>query len=67
MDWDKFMWALTTAFDIAEQHTANQFDGKTCTMHDKNGDDVCPICYFRIEVKEWLEANFKAEFEDSKR
>lgn len=42
------------AFDKAEQETADMFGGQACSMTDKFGQDTCPICFFRLRVKEHL-------------
>lgn len=46
--------ALNHAFGLAENETAEQFGGKTCSLVDKDGNSTCPICFFRIRVKHHL-------------
>lgn len=48
------METLNRAFDIAESETANWFNGHTCVMENKKGDQECPICFFRRRVKHIL-------------
>lgn len=50
----EFMAILVDAFNKAEHLTADQFEGRTCAIQDKNRDMVCPICYFRKMVKHFL-------------
>lgn len=45
---------LYTAFQAAEQETAEQYGGQTCGMLDKDEKFTCPICYFRQRVKAHL-------------
>lgn len=45
---------LVEAFNRAEGETAEFFNGQTCSLRDKEGHDTCPICYFRLRVKEHL-------------
>lgn len=45
---------IDEAFDEAERETAKMFDGQTCVMTDVNGEERCPICYFRSRVKAHL-------------
>lgn len=46
---------LTKAFNEAEMATAHEFEGGTCSMLTRLGENTCPICYFRIRVREYLE------------
>ncbi len=48
---DSLLPALNDAFTKAEQETATHFDGATCSMPTIDGDETCPICYFRGRVK----------------
>ncbi len=45
---------LALAFDKAEMETARMYNGHTCSMKNINGEEDCPICYFRKRVKEHL-------------
>jgi hypothetical protein len=45
---------LQKAFDTAEVETAYEFDSQTCGMRDKEEKITCPICFFRMKVKEHL-------------
>jgi len=47
---------LKDIFRLAEQATAEQFDGQTCTLRNKDGRNECPICFFSIEVHKALAA-----------
>jgi hypothetical protein len=51
MEMQTLLDVLNQAFDKAEQETADQYRGHTCTMTDKDDNDTCPICYFRQRVK----------------
>lgn len=51
---DEFAKELQSAFDKAENETAEQFKSQTCTMEDKDGNHTCPICYFRRRVKHYM-------------
>lgn len=42
---------LEFAFNVAECRVAEQFNGRTCSMKNKDGNDDCPICWFRAETK----------------
>lgn len=42
---------LQRAFNDAETDTAAHFDGRTCSLEDKNGNAACPLCHFRARVK----------------
>lgn len=42
---------INQAFDVAESETSNQYNKQTCTMKDIDGNETCPICYFRARVK----------------
>ena len=42
------------AFIAAEQETAKHFNGQTCAMKTKDGNETCPICYFHIAYKKHL-------------
>ncbi len=45
---------LRQIFDTAETETAAEFEGRTCSMLNRYGEETCPICYFRQRVKEHL-------------
>lgn len=45
---------LNSAFDKAENETADQYNSQVCSMNDRDGNDTCPICYFRQQVKKHL-------------
>lgn len=47
--------ALTVAFDKAEQETADMFMSATCSMPTKDGDNTCPIYYFRKRTRAHLD------------
>ncbi len=49
---------LSRAFDEAETKTSEQFTGQTCSMTAAEGESLCPICYFRVEVRRLLEPLF---------
>lgn len=46
--------ALQHAFNLAEEDTANEFEGRTCSLLNRHGEETCPICYFRARVHERL-------------
>lgn len=50
---------LQKAFDVAEQETAEHFNGQTCSMESVDGENECPICDFRIRVKNILRQGVK--------
>lgn len=50
---------LNKAFDIAEQETADWFNGHTCSMENQRGDSECPICFFRRRVKHILQVDYR--------
>lgn len=45
---------LNDAFDKAENITAAHFNSQACSMLSVDGKHECPICYFRIQVKDLL-------------
>ena len=45
---------LDIAFNLAEEDTAKQFTSQTCSLTNKDGENECPICFFRRKVKEHL-------------
>lgn len=45
---------LQIAFDLAEDETARQYSERTCSLMDKDGNETCPICFFRQRVKNHL-------------
>lgn len=45
---------LQIAFDLAEHDTSSHFEGRTCSMENKDGKSECPICYFRLRTKHHL-------------
>ena len=47
---------LHEIFLLAETLTAAQFDGRTCSLLNKDGRHECPICYFSGEVHKALAA-----------
>lgn len=42
---------LNDAFNKAENETAEQYNKQTCSLKDKDGDETCPICFFRQRVR----------------
>jgi hypothetical protein len=50
-----FLHQLNNAFDKAEQDTAQQYNSQTCSLEDVDGNQTCPICFFRQKVKGYLE------------
>jgi len=47
---------LCQIFARAEHDTAAYFDGRTCSLLNKDGRHECPICYFSREVHKALAA-----------
>lgn len=45
---------LDEAFHTAENMTATHFNSQTCSMLSVDDKHECPICYFRISVKQLL-------------
>lgn len=56
---DKFdMNQLTEAFNNAEAETSVYYNHQTCSLIDVTGSGSCPICTFRIKVKQHLNKQF---------
>lgn len=46
------MWKEALA--KAETETATQFNGQTCSLINKDGQNECPMCYFSKRMKHHL-------------
>lgn len=42
------------AFMKAEVEASEHFEGKTCSLENKNGQHECPMCYLSIRIKHHL-------------
>lgn len=45
---------LNKAFDIAENVVGEHYQGRACAIEDKNKIMSCPICYFRMTLRNYL-------------